>query len=88
MSPSPPFVDRETGTIDRRQVLREAIPLARLIGVFVAVALVPFAFVFLFVGNSALGAIFTLVAQFVLAVGCGIVLMYVISRGIQLAGEQ
>ncbi|NEU56359.1 hypothetical protein [Halorussus sp. MSC15.2] len=88
MSPSPPFLDRKTGTIDWKQVFREAVPLARLVGVFVAVALVPFAFVFLFEDNAALRAMFTVATQFVLAVGSGIVLMYVVSRGIRLADEQ
>ncbi|MFC4448226.1 hypothetical protein [Halorussus aquaticus] len=88
MSPSPPFLDPKTGAIDWKQVLREAIPLARLVGLFVAVSLVPFAFVFLFEDNSALRAMFTVATQFVLAVGSGVVLMYVISRGIRLADEQ
>jgi hypothetical protein len=87
MSPSPPFVDHGTGTIDTTQILAEAIPLARLIGVFVVLALVPFGLVFFTLGNSALGAIFTVAAQFILAIGSGIVLMYVIARGMQLAEQ-
>lgn len=87
MSPSPPFVDHSTGTIDTTQILVEAIPLAKLVGVFVALALVPFGLVFFTLGNSALGAIFTVVAQFVLAIGSGVVLMYVIARGMQLADQ-
>lgn len=74
MSPSPPFVDSGTGTIDTAQILAEVIPLAKLVGVFVALALVPSALVFFTLGNSALGAIFTVIAQFVLAIGSGIVL--------------
>jgi hypothetical protein len=66
----------------------EAIPLAKLIGVFVAIALVPFAMVFLLGGRSTAGMLFALAGQFVLAVGSGIVLMYVISRAIQLSGER
>jgi len=83
-TPSTPFVDTD-GTIDTDQVLAEAVPLARLIGLFVAVALVPFALVFLALGNSILGTVLVVAAQFVLAVGTGIVLMYVIARGTQLA---
>lgn len=86
MAPSTPFVNRGTGTIDATQILAEAIPLAKLIGLFVAIALIPFAMVFLLGGHSLPGVIFALAGQFILAVGSGIVLMYVISRAIQLAG--
>jgi hypothetical protein len=41
--------------------------------------------VFFTLGSSELGAFFPVVAQFVLAIGTGIVLMYVIARGMQLA---
>lgn len=85
MSPTPPFVDRTTGTIDTTQILAEAIPLAKLIGLFVAIALGPLLFVFFIGGRSLFGTVMTVVAQFVLAVGAGIVLMYVITRAIQLA---
>jgi len=90
MPPSPPFIDRTNGRIDTDRILAEARPLAQLIGLFVAIALVPLAIVF-FLGAlgvaEPLGVIFMLVAQFVLAVGAGIVLMYVVARGIQLAGK-
>lgn len=81
--PSRPFIDQTTETIDVAQVLLEARALALLIGLFVAGALVPLLVVF-FIGGP-LGAVFTLIAQFILAVGSGIVLMYVITRAIQLA---
>lgn len=84
---SPPFVESETGRIDRTRVLVEAIPLAELVGLVVAVALVPFAFVVLLGSYSALGGLFMLATQFVLAVGSGVVLIYAIARGIQLADE-
>lgn len=87
MSPSNPFIDRETGQIDTDRVLVEAIPIAKLIGLFVAIALVPLLVVFVLVGNSAIGMLFTLVAQFVLAVGAGVVLLYIITRAIRLANE-
>lgn len=86
MSSSNLFVDRATGSIDTDQIIAEAIPIATLIGLFVAVALVPLVLAFL-LGDvlSVLGALFMLVTQFVLAVGASIVLLYVIARAIQLA---
>lgn len=83
--PSPPFVDPRTRELDTTQILSEAIPLAKLMAVFVAAALVPFGVIFLSLGNSAVGMLFALVAQFILAVGTGIVLMYVVARGRQLS---
>ena len=88
MPPSAPFVDRGTGTIDATQILVEAIPLAKLIGLFVAIALIPFTLVFLLDSNALAGVVFSLVGQFILAVGTGIVLMYTISRAIQLSAER
>lgn len=87
MSKAPPFIDPETRSLDTDQLLAEALPLAGLVALFAGVALVPYLFVFLFAGNSALGAFFTIVTQLVLAVGTGVVLMYVVARGIQLAAE-
>jgi hypothetical protein len=87
MSPSTPFVDWETGTLDTDRIILEAIPLAKLIGLFVGIALVPLAVVFLLGAQSVVGVLFTLAAQFVLAVGASIVLIYVVARGTQLAGE-
>lgn len=88
MPPSPPFVDRETGTLDTSRILAEAIPLAKLIALFGAIALVPLALLSLLGVHSALGWLFTVAAQFVLAVGAGIVLLYVISRSMQLREER
>lgn len=85
MPTSVPFIDPETGGLDTAQIRAEAFPLAGLIALFAGLALIPFLFVVLAAGNSALGVLFTIVAQFVLAVGAGVVLMYVIARGIQLA---
>jgi len=84
MPSSTPFVDPATGELDAAQILTEAVPLGKLIGAFVAVSLVPFGLEF-FAGPSALGAVFSLFGQFVLAVGAGIVLMYVIARGRELS---
>ena len=83
MPPSTLFVDQDTGEFDFDQILSEAIPIAKLIGVFVAIALVPFAIAFTF-GS---GLFFALLGQFILAVGIGVVLLYLIVRGIQLADE-
>lgn len=81
----PPFVDPATGDLNVAQIRSEARPLAKLIGAFVAVALVPYALVYLALGSSTLGTILALLGQFVLAVGTGIVLMYVVARGRQLS---
>ncbi|WP_123534341.1 hypothetical protein [Halosimplex salinum] len=82
-----PFVDPTTGELDTGQILSEAVPLAKLVVLFVGIALVPFGLVFLALGNSAVGAILALLGQFVLAVGAGVVLLYVVARGIQLSEQ-
>lgn len=87
MSPQIPFVDLETRALDPDQIKTEAYPLAGLVMLFGGLALVPFVLALPFGGRSALGVFFTIVSQFVLAIGTGIVLMYVIARGIQLAEE-
>lgn len=81
-----PFID-ETGSIDTDEIWLEAVPLAKLVGLFVGISLVPLAIGFLGAGSSAVGALLTVLAQFVLAVGAGIVLMYVVVRGIELSGR-
>ncbi|MFC6865124.1 hypothetical protein ACFQGE_16875 [Halomicroarcula sp. GCM10025817] len=85
MPSSRPFVDPATGSLDEQQILVEAVPLAKLIGLFVAISLVPFALVFFVLGDSALGVLVGLLGQFVLAVGAGVVLVYAVARGTQLA---
>ena len=85
MASTRPFVDGTTGALDTDQILVEAVPLAKLIGLFVAVAIVPFTLAY-FGGPSPLGALFALAGQFVLAVGSGLVLIYVVARALQLAG--
>ncbi|MFC7114365.1 hypothetical protein ACFQH2_04460 [Natronoarchaeum sp. GCM10025703] len=42
MAPSTPFVDPQTSELDTTQIITESILLAKLIGFFVAIALVPF----------------------------------------------
>lgn len=56
------FVDPETSAIDTNQILAEAIPIAKLIGLFVAIALVPLVFVFLLGGPSTVEMLFVIVA--------------------------
>ncbi|MGB9953212.1 hypothetical protein [Haloarcula sp. Atlit-120R] len=87
MSPPRPFIDPATGELDTAQILSEAVPLAKLIGVFVAGSLLPYAIVFFGSEGSVPGAVLALLGEFILAVGAGVVLMYVIARGIRLAGE-
>ncbi|MCU4802635.1 hypothetical protein OB920_19940 [Halobacteria archaeon HArc-gm2] len=87
MSSDVPFVDPGTATLDFDQIMVESILLAKLIGLFVAIALVPLTVVFFFGGRSGLGLLFTLLAQFILATGSGVVLVYVVARGISLAGD-
>jgi hypothetical protein len=86
MSDARPFIDPETGSLDTDRILAEVYPLTGLVALFAGVALVPY-LVALFVGRSPFGVVFTILAQFVLAIGAGIVLMYVVARGIQLAED-
>jgi len=85
MSDSGPFVDRDTNELDTEQILSEAVPVAGLVLLFGIVALVPLAIGFLVPVSSTFTLALTVLAQFVLAVGTAIVLMYVVARGIQLA---
>jgi hypothetical protein len=87
MPSSTPFVNPETGVLDRDQIRREAEPLAKLVGLFVVIALAPL-LVALVVGPGTLGLLFRLVARFVLAVGTGVTLMYVIARAIALSNDE
>lgn len=87
MPPSTPFVDPDTATLDTEQIYAEAIPLAKLVGLFIGLALVPLVIVYLLAGHSVFGALLTAIAQFILAIGSGIVLMYVIARAKQLTDD-
>jgi len=89
MSPPPPFVDIDTGTFDFEQIWREAYPILGLVLLFGIPGLLP-----LYVGasftvshglGSLIGSVLTWLGQLILAVGSGIVLMYVIVRAIQLS---
>ena len=81
----PPFIDQESGELDLEQIRAEVFPLAALIVLFGGLALLVFLLTLLAAGNSILGGFLVVVTQFILAVGTGIVLMYVVARGIQLA---
>jgi uncharacterized membrane protein YqjE len=87
MPSSTPFVNPETGVLDSAQIRREAESLAKLIGLFVIIALAPL-LVALVVGSGTLGFVFTIFAQFALAIGTGITLMYVIARAIALSNDE
>lgn len=82
MTKSPPFIDQSSSSLNTDQIIREAIPLVKLIGLVALVAVFP-------LGVALSGEIFPrffmLIAQFIFAVGSAIVLLYVIARGIQLA---
>jgi Na+/proline symporter len=85
MSSNSPFVDASDWSYDTGRIVAEAIPIAMLIGLFGAVAFVPLSIATLVGGGSILGDLFRLLAQFVLAVGSGVVLLHVVVRGVQLA---
>lgn len=82
MSLQPLFVD-DTGGLDLEQVVSEAVPIAYLIGTFATAALVPF-LLGLLLGPGGIAIVFSILAQFVLAVGSAVVLLYVVSRALQL----
>ena len=43
MTSTPPFIDHTTGTLDTDQIIKESIPLSKLIAAVGVVALLPFA---------------------------------------------
>jgi len=73
------------GELDAGVVWREAVPLARLVAVVGAAALVPVLlqrFVVEALGLApVLSTLLGVATQFVLAVGTGVVLLYVVARG-------
>jgi hypothetical protein len=82
-----PFIVSGSATLDTDRIIRESIPVAKLIAAFGAVALVPFAIGVLLGGPHGIGLLFVLLAQFTLAVGSAVVLMFVVARGVTLAGS-
>jgi hypothetical protein len=83
-----PFIVSGSATLNTDQIIRESIVLAKLIAAVGAVGLVPFAVAVLFGGRGGLGLVFMLLGQFILAVGTGLVLIYVVARGVTLAGSE
>jgi hypothetical protein len=83
MSSTPPFVDPESNELNIAQIVTEAVPILGLVVLFGLLAALSFLLGTLF--GSPLGLGFLIVTQLILAVGTGIVLLYVIARGIQLA---
>ncbi|EMA33385.1 hypothetical protein [Halobiforma nitratireducens] len=79
MSYSGPFFDTN-GTLDDERLIAELVPIAILVALFGAVAAVP-----LLIAVTSDALVFTLLSQFVLAVGSAIVLIHVVARGIELA---
>lgn len=77
--------------LDSGAVWREVVPLARLVAVVGAVALVPVTLQWLFVETlglvPVLTALLSVATQFVLAVGAGVVLLYVVTRALRLADD-
>jgi hypothetical protein len=86
MSNSPPFVGRESNDLNVRQIASEAVPIIGLGVLFGSLAAVPVLVSAVVPLGSPLQLALVLVAQFTLAVGVAIILVYIIARGIQLAG--
>ncbi|MFC3477332.1 hypothetical protein [Halobacterium litoreum] len=75
--------------LDVGAVWREALPVAALVAAFGAAALVPVALNWLLVETMGFLSVFSVLlgfaSQFVLAVGVGVVLLYVVARGNEIA---
>ena len=82
--PNPPFVEPGTFSVGFDALRREAVPITALVALFGGLALLPFAVGFA-VGGSVFALLFFVVGQFVLAVGTAMLLLYVVTRGVQLA---
>ena len=84
MRDTAPFIDPVSGELDLRQILRESLPVLALVVLFGGLALLVF-LVALLIGGL-VGVLSTLLSQLLLAVGTGVVLIYVVARGLQLSG--
>lgn len=84
---SPPFIDIETGELKLRQIWGEVFRLAGLVILFGAAAFLVFLLTIMVGGGSPIALLLTALAQLILAVGAGVVLIYVVARGIQLADK-
>ncbi|MFC4246641.1 hypothetical protein ACFOZ7_06475 [Natribaculum luteum] len=86
MPPNRLFFDPKTGDVDTDWILEEAVPIAKLVLVFGAIAALSFLLASIFSG-SGISLLFAVAGQFVVAVGTGVVLLYVIVRARQLGDE-
>lgn len=86
MRDTAPFIDPVSSELELRQIFRESVPLLELVVLFGGLALLPFLVALLVAGNSPLGLLLTLLSQLILAVGTGVVLIYVVARGVQPSG--
>lgn len=84
---SQPLIDQESGELDLGQIRDEAFPLAGLVVLFGALALLVCLVMIPVAGNPLFAGLLTVVSQFILAIGTGLVLMYVVAHGLQLAEE-
>lgn len=85
MSKKHPFFTN-TGSLDFKRVFLEIIPLVK-IGVFIGfVSIFPLLFGFLFQSTLRFN-VFILITQSILTIGSGLVLLYIVSRAIQIADE-
>lgn len=91
MSPSRPFFEPPSGELDTEQIFDEALPLGKLIGAIGVIALIPVLLRILLLDligiTPVIEVIFTLAVQFILAIGTGLVLIYVIMRSNQLINQ-
>lgn len=95
MAADRPFFRPRSTSLDTDQLLEEAVPLAKLVVAIGLVALVPVLLEIVFVEVLALVPVslelfqfvFAVLTQFILAVGGGLLLIYVISRGLELHSE-
>ncbi|WP_136690003.1 hypothetical protein [Halorhabdus amylolytica] len=85
MSGSQPFVKRENDELDLRQIWDESLPILGLVVLFGSLALLPYLVVVVIFEGTFISLILRSFTQLVLAVGAAIVLMYVVTRAIQLA---
>lgn len=81
---SKPFVEPD-GSIDRAQVLEEAQALASLVGLVFVAAIVSLIFTIIGAAIPGLGMVFMALGYVIVAIGSGIVLMYIIAGGMQLS---
>lgn len=91
MSSDRPFFTAPEEELDTNQILYEALPLSKLVVAVGVVAFIPILLqttLFEILGLASLfELLFTFLIQLVLAVGSGIVLLYIIVRANQLADE-